>query len=140
MTFAAAPLTVPAPAFRTVAEAQAWADALYGWAVSMNKRFNALLVQTRLAPAAAIADMSLAVISDPSAPANIADPADAPADADELRDDLVASTIPSIESVLATLRSDIVTSINDIEARFTTIQTAFNSLLAAARTNGIVGT
>ncbi len=46
----------------------------------------------------------------------ITDPADAPADADALRDDLVANTIPSAETALDTLATKINSIIDALEA------------------------
>ena len=108
MTFPAGAVTVPFPAFRDIREAQAWAESAYDWFVKAQAQINALTVQTRRVKAAAIASLSLATLTDP---------ADTPADADALRDDLVANTIPSQE------------------ARNASIQTAVNAILAAMRTN-----
>ena len=113
MTYPAGALAVPFPAFRDIREAQAWCEAVYDHLVRHEKAFAALLAQTRRVQASAIASLSLATLTDP---------ADTPADADVLRDDLVANTIPSQE------------------ARNASIQTAVNAIIAAMRTNKDVAT
>lgn len=112
MTYPLGAVTVPCPSFRDPA-LQAWAMRLFDWAQDIQKRVNAIDAEARKATADPIADLSLA---------SITDPADTPADADALRDDLVNNTIPSIE------------------ARLASIQTFVNDLKTALETNLIVGT
>ena len=60
----------------------------------------------------------------------VTDPADTPADADALRDDLVANTIPSIETELTNLRNAVAT----LAAYSTTIEDKINAMIAAEKT------
>lgn len=123
MTYPAGAVTFAYPAFRTLADAQAWATDLYGWAVEHQKRFNALLAQTRLAEAAAIAaltDNTSGTVS--STLAALPDPANTPADADALRDDIVANLLPPLRNAVASLSAK------------------QNLVLATLRTNNLVAT
>lgn len=63
-------------------------------------------------------------------------PADTPADADALRDDLVANTIPSIETELSNLRDAVAT----LAAYNTTLENKINDMLAAQKTAGQMNT
>jgi hypothetical protein len=62
----------------------------------------------------------------------VTDPADAPVDADALRDDLVLNTIPSIETELAKLRNAVAT----LAAYSTTIEDKINAIFAGEKTSG----
>ena len=66
----------------------------------------------------------------------ITDPADTPADADALRDDLEANTIPSIETELSNLRNAVAT----LAAYCTTLEDKINEMLAAQKTAGQMNT
>ena len=61
-------------------------------------------------------------ITDASTSHSITDPADSPADVDALRDDLVANTMP------------------DIESKLDSLGTTLNSILAILRTHGLINT
>lgn len=99
MTFRPFTSAIPYPAFRTVDEARAWAIDVFALLADWEKRMNALLTESRKSPADAIADVDTSE-----------DPDDAPADADALRDDLVANYLPyilgKINSILAALRAN----------------------------------
>jgi len=62
----------------------------------------------------------------------VTDPADAPVSADALRDDLVATTIPSIETELSNLRNAVAT----LAAYSTTLEDKINAILAGQKTAG----
>lgn len=111
MVFPVSPVTVMAPAFRTIAEAQAWADSVYGYLHTLTRRVDALTVQSRAVQAAAISDLALE---------SLTDPINSPATADALRDDLVANTVA------------------EARTNFTDVQTAINAILAAMRANLVV--
>lgn len=66
----------------------------------------------------------------------LTDPADTPADADALRDDLVATTIPEIETALAALE----TRDGELETSIETLAGEFNSLLAKLRSANLLET
>ena len=66
----------------------------------------------------------------------VTDPADTPADADALRDDLVANTIPSIETELTNLRNAVAT----LAAYATTLEDKINAMLAEQKTAGQMNT
>lgn len=63
---------------------------------------------------------------------SVTDPGDSPANADALRDDLVANTIPDIEGDMANLA----TRDTELETAVETLATEFNDLLAKLRTSG----
>lgn len=66
----------------------------------------------------------------------ITDPADTPADADTLRDDLVANTIPSIEAELSNLRNAVAT----LAAYASDLENKINEMLQAQQTAGQMNT
>src|SRR5512134_2197136 len=102
MTFRPFTSTIEYPQFRTLDDARAWAISVFDMLVNWETQLNALLNEARKSTATAIADVNTSE-----------DPADAPASADALRDDLVANYLPYIK-------------------------TKINSILASLRTNGIV--
>lgn len=67
---------------------------------------------------------------------DITDPADSPADADALRDDLVANTIPSVEQRLAECRDAVAT----LAAYCTSLEDKVNDLLTKLRAAGALET
>jgi hypothetical protein len=66
----------------------------------------------------------------------IVDPADSPVDADALRDDLVANTLPSIATGLDDLRNAVAT----LAAYATSLEDKINAMLAAQKTAGQMST
>ncbi|HNU81939.1 MAG TPA: hypothetical protein PKO05_00720 [Thermoanaerobaculia bacterium] len=93
-----------------------------GWFVDIGKR-GVWVGLTTGSQSAAIADLSGTVggVAGDALTA-VTDPADTPADADALRDDLVTNTIPTIE------------------ANFTDLQAKVNAILAALRAANIIAT
>lgn len=85
---------------------------------------------------AARANSSQSAITLTGVTTTITDPGDTPVDADALRDDLEANTIPSIESAL----DELVVQDGELEASIETLAGEFNDLLAKLRTAGILTT
>ena len=81
---------------------------------------------------AARADSSQNAITLTGVTTSVTDPGDSPANADALRDDLVANTIPDIEGDMANLA----TRDTELETAVETLATEFNDLLAKLRTSG----
>lgn len=92
-----------------------------GWYVDIGKR-GVWVGLTTGSSSAAIADLGGSIGTANDTMTAITDPADTPADADALRDDLVTNTIPSIENNLADLQAKV------------------NAILAALRTANIIAT
>lgn len=91
-------------------------------AVATTTFLGGVLMQTLIADVAALTDNSGGT-SGGTTIAAIVDPADTPVDADTLRDDLVANTIPSLKNAIATLA-----------AYATSLEDKINAMIAAQKT------
>lgn len=92
-----------------------------------------VLLQGLVANVTALTDNSGGTSGGSTVPAvgtSITAPADTPADADVLRDDLVANTLPSIEGELSNLRNAVAT----LSAYCTGLENKINEMLAAQKT------
>jgi len=84
--------------------------------------------------AAARADSGQDTVGLSSVTTSVTDPADAPANADALRDDLVANALAEIEAALGNLS----TRDGELKTAIETLATEFNDLLAKLRTAGVL--
>lgn len=115
MSFPAGVVTFPTPAFRTIEEAQAWAELVTGWAVGFQLAYNAHLAQTRFSKASAI-----------TSPTDLTDNSGGTANA-------TIQDVPAAydEGALANNFADLAAAVN-------TLNSTVRSILATLRTNNLV--